>query len=337
MHSKLRNEIRGKSAPRVLDNRAKICAVSACAAATHWRGRAGATDHRVLEALLDVADRCGQLVFTASARQIASMTGYRRETVERSIRRLANARWIAMLERGRRDRASTIEILLTCLTNAPLQNGHCTYNNNNSVASFNGAFAGQLVRSAHPDTFRNGALPPSALDIFVQLSPAPSEPSTVAGLRAATGKARSTIYTCLMALEEAALAFRIAGGWFRLDGPFDALREKQFRVARDVFGSAGETERQAERYEQERYVYQQYCSLIDQGSREYILGEDERYAALPEDQQVYATDLAMRAAEHIVDLRLPPCSFADLRRRAFRLVVTASSPPVNAHRKRQHL
>ena len=197
MHSKLRDELVGKSAARVLDSRAKISAVSACAAATHWPGRAGATDHRVFEALLDVADRCGQRVFTASARQIASMTGYRRETVERSIRRLANAGWLARLERGRGERASTIEILLTCLTNAPLQNSHSTYVNNHSDNCFNGAFAGLLVRSAHPDAFRNGALVPSALDIFVQLSAAPSEPSTVSGLRAATGKARSTIYSCL--------------------------------------------------------------------------------------------------------------------------------------------
>ncbi len=327
MHFKLRSEVFGKTPSRVHQNRLTISAISAIAAGTPWPGRAGSTDHRVLEALLDIADQCGQLVLTVSTRQIAIETGYRRETVERSRKRLASAGWLAILETGRSGNGSTIEILLHCLTNAPIQKRHNITTNSHSTKNCNGAFAGQLIRSAHPDAFRTGALAPSALSVFARLSWTPTQPSSIHDLVSDTGLSRSTIYSSLRVLEQAELAFRVAGGWCRLDGPPDALREKQRDLARDVFGTAGGTARQQERYEDERSIHRRYCALIARGSREYILGEDERYAALPDDLQDYASDLAMRAAEHIADLDILPLSFADLRRRAFRLVITASSPP----------
>src|SRR5213076_3051593 len=150
-------------------------------------------------------------------RQIAKMTGYRRETVARSWNRLTRARWLEILETGRRGNASTIEILLHCLTNAPLQKRQSTNSSSSSVDRCNGAFAGQLIRSAHPDAFRHGALAPSALEVFAHLSWNPTLPSGINDLDAATGLSRSTIYSSLRALEDADLAFRVAGGWCRLD------------------------------------------------------------------------------------------------------------------------
>jgi hypothetical protein len=326
VHDKLRNELFGKTASRVLANRLNINAISTLAAETPWPKRAGLTDHRVLEAHLNLANQCGQLVFTASSRQIANMIGCRRETVERSRGRLTNTGWLVVLESGKGGNASTIEILLNRLSNAPIQKRHTIYTNNNGIRC-SGAFSGQLIRSADPDAFRNGALASSALEVFAHLSWTPAQPSTINELKTDTALGRSTIYSSLKVLESGGLVFRVAGGWYRLDGPPDALREKQHDLARDVFATAGLTARQREHYEQERSVYQRYWAIFNRGSREYILGEDERYAALPDEQQDYASDLARRAAEHIADLDILPFSFADLRRRAFRLVITASSPP----------
>jgi hypothetical protein len=327
VNNELRDQLRRKTGYEVAQNRALLDEIRVQVGSIPWPGKTGPTDRRVLETCLAVAYECGQLVFTASTRQIALRAGCTRETAGISLGRLSQA-GLTVLEPGHGARSSTLRIEAHCPRNAPLHKSHIGDKSKllscNSNMGFNGEISGQLIRSADPDLFRSGGLSQSDLQVFAALPVGLG--ARVPDLVESTGRGRSTVFVSLRRLEEVGLAFRMSAGWCRLDGSVDALREQQHSIAKNVMGTAADTRRQEDFYQQERSAYLTYCRQVTGGR--YELGDKEDFADLPAEQQDYASDLAMRAAEHLADQGvIPPISFADLRDRAFRLVITASATP----------
>jgi hypothetical protein len=92
-----------------------------------WPGKAGASAHCTLQALIRIADRAANSTFTASHRQIALASGLWRKTSDGAIQRLIDGGWLRSLWRGRGRWPSAWRLLdhecEVCSANNPLRPG----------------------------------------------------------------------------------------------------------------------------------------------------------------------------------------------------------------------
>jgi len=200
-----------------------------------WPGKAGASAHSTLAALIGIADRAANSAFTASHRQIALASGVSRKTSDKAIVRLIDGGWLRSLWRGRGRWPSAWKLVdhqcEMCSASNPLKPGGREDN-------------GLPGRQPGDDACRWGGLGKNGCRILDLLDP--ERGVTAKEVAAALKIHISTARKNLAKLAAHQLAIRGQDGlWRRAEHP--DLRE----AARDL-GVDGAGERQREQHEREQ-------------------------------------------------------------------------------------
>jgi len=195
-----------------------------------WSGRAGGTDRAVLEAMLQIAQRCGKVRFGAAVRDVAVLAGVSLSTASVSLRRLQSAGWIRRVAKADVRNASTWRLRKAA---------------EHSFSDL--ALPGALLLA--PDTFCWAALGWTKARVYEALD---SEPRPTRDLAAAFAICSRAMRGHLSRLAEFNLATRTLDGWIK--GPASASA-----VALEL-GTAGRQARQRDRLETERILRRQHLA-----------------------------------------------------------------------------
>ena len=221
------------------DARIEVHEISEAASGVAWTGQTGSTDRAVLEALVAIGLRLGRFEFPISHREIAEKAKVSRRTVGKALARLHAAGWVTK-QRG--DGGN-----ITCLRLGVPQSSPLSTSQGGSVT--NGELSGIVLRQTLVDAFRRGGLPRSSATVIAALDD--DEPKTVERVIAATGLAKSTVYTALKILTKHDLAAKHAGGGWRRH----TFWETRLDTIAEQLGTAGATARQRQTHEHERDAY----------------------------------------------------------------------------------
>jgi hypothetical protein len=210
-----------------------------------WRGVAGATDRRVMEAHLIIMERTGKLDHGASVREVAEITGRRRaETISASHERLRHGGWLRPIGRYRN---GTTKATIWRAQVPPASRRHWREDAKVPGSSTEGVrkTVRFLRQSPLHDVFRGrgglGLGPSLAYDRLHGVQPVKI---------AALGKVRSTWHRRLCRLEEHQLAIRTARGWLRGTGDPDGVAE--------ALGVAGAGAKQKTRNARDREIFREH-------------------------------------------------------------------------------
>jgi DNA-binding MarR family transcriptional regulator len=194
------------------------------AACARWSGTGGATDRRVLLAVLGRARELGKIELDLSVRDVAEIAGVTRSTAATSLGRLAANGWIVRMENGSpRHHAATYLLVLRTLIESSSMPG---------------------IEVISEDLWRRSGLGPNAGRIHALLG----VPMDAGELAAATGLHITTVRRNLKRLREHGLVIGELCGRFQKSGRVLA------DVARDL-PCAGAGERQAALHARERQGY----------------------------------------------------------------------------------
>ena len=221
------------------DARIEVHKISEAASRAAWTGQSGSTDRAVLEALVAIGVRLGRVEFPVSHRELAEKSKISRRTVGKALARLHAAGWVTKQRGGAGN--------VTCLRLGVPQSSPFSTSHGGSVT--NGELSGIVLRQTLVDAFRRGGLPRSSATVIAALDE--DEPKTAEQVVAATGLAKSTVYTALTILTKHDLAEKHTGSdWLR-----HTLWETRLDTIAEQLGTAGATTRQHQVHEHERDAY----------------------------------------------------------------------------------
>jgi predicted transcriptional regulator len=241
-----------------------------------WRGTAGASDHAVYDALLQLAGQLGKLLGVgASVRQVAERAGLGREAISRSLRRLQRRGLIAQASAGH-GRVSACWNLMPKLRSISDNQSHTPYL----------VVGPECPVDFAADCWRWRGLGKSKARVWSLLGP---EPVTAANLAEFLNVKARTVQQHLAGLEIFGLATRGADGWVR--GP---TTPEQVSA---LLPTAGAGARQVERHRIEREAHRERLQrwAIEQ-TRPPLVDPDtgEIYSAYDFDEDDGPTDLDAR-------------------------------------------
>jgi hypothetical protein len=215
---------------------------------TTWPGRAGATDKKVLEAHLQIAERARSIQYSASLRQIADLAGVTARTVWSSQGRLQERHCLQLQKRGLGDLGS--EWKLTPSNVSHLSTLLTSWGCEDSVEAED--------TSLGQDVWRWGGLGAAARDVFNLLPIEGSISVTTLAQRRGTGE--SAVYKQLRKLKEHELAVHVGHGQWRR-GQVDRAKLDDVAVRLGILG-AGKRQRWLHEDERDRYRHRQQWGTL---------------------------------------------------------------------------
>jgi DNA-binding MarR family transcriptional regulator len=200
-----------------------------------WPGRAGATDQRILAAMVAVAKRKGSATVSFSARQLAEAAGTSKTTAHAATVRLERSGWV---QRGTSTEGQSARFALRTpmRTNRETQDLHT-----------GGVCERRMSRVVRThDAFRSGALGPRAAQIFDLLT---GQPLSTGDLTRTLGIGPRAAQKQLTRLSEHGLVRRLGDSW--LANPAMHLLDE---IA-TKYGTNGAGERQRTQHEKDRRAF----------------------------------------------------------------------------------
>ncbi len=215
---------------------------------TPFGGQRGTTDRLVIGAMHEIANRLGNLIVSASARNVAEAAGVSHMAAARSLARLsADGVWLRLEDAGSREHSATYRVLLPA-DNSPTVTAE-------PETRIDGM--PQPHELARHDAFAWQGLGRSAARIMATLG---DEGRTVSDLANLTGLHPKTVARHLRGLADFDLAAfsALAGTWSRID---HANAAEHLDAIADCLGTTGTADRRRDAHVRQREGWAMFVEL----------------------------------------------------------------------------